>query len=580
MSVQKKYLVTAALPYANGPVHIGHLAGCYLPADLYVRYLKACGKEVLFICGSDEHGVPITIKAKKEGISPQQVVDKYHELMKKSFADFGIDFSYYGRTSSKIHHETAQKFFKKLYEKGAFKEEVTQQYYDEEAKQFLADRYITGTCPRCQNTEAYGDQCEKCGATLSSTDLINPKSTLSGAVPILKETKHWFLELDKLQPKIQKYIENQKKNWKTNVYGQCSSWLNEGLKPRAMTRDLDWGVKLPNEIKNAEGKVLYVWFDAPIGYISASKELLQNNPQFEDWWQNENTELVHFIGKDNIVFHCIIFPAMLMEHGNYILPTNVPANEFLNLEGEKISTSRNWAVWLDEYLKDLPERQDELRFVLTSIAPETKDSDFSWKDYQTRVNSELVSIFGNFINRVMVLAHKFYSGIVPELPTISNKEILSKTTLANQEISKSIEQIKANLENYKFRDALAQFVNIARTGNKYLAETEPWKLIKTDEPSTQYVMHRALQMCAVLQAYSKIFIPHTAVKLAEQLNFDFNLKTISNVFEIEFKKGHILGKSEVLFKPVEDEEMEKQIEKLQHSKTEDGQLEKNQKKMF
>ncbi len=571
MSVQKKYLVTAALPYANGPVHIGHLAGCYLPADLYVRYLKACGKEVLFICGSDEHGVPITIKAKKEGISPQQVVDKYHELMKKSFADFGIDFSYYGRTSSKIHHETAQKFFKKLYEKGAFKEEVTQQYYDEEAKQFLADRYITGTCPRCQNTEAYGDQCEKCGATLSSTDLINPKSTLSGAVPILKETKNWFLELDKLQPKIQKYIENQKKNWKTNVYGQCSSWLNEGLKPRAMTRDLDWGVKLPNEIKNAEGKVLYVWFDAPIGYISASKELLQNNAQFEDWWQNENTELVHFIGKDNIVFHCIIFPAMLMEHGNYILPTNVPANEFLNLEGEKISTSRNWAVWLDEYLKDLPERQDELRFVLTSIAPETKDSDFSWKDYQTRVNSELVSIFGNFINRVMVLSHKFYSGIVPELPVVSNEEILSKTTLANQEISKCIEQIKANLDNYKFRDALAQFVNIARTGNKYLAETEPWKLIKTDEQSTQYVMHRALQMCAALQAYSKIFIPHTAVKLAEQLNFDFNLKTISDVFEIEFKNGHILGKSEVLFKPVEDEEMEKQIEKLQQSKTENGQ---------
>ena len=571
MSVQKKHLVTAALPYANGPVHIGHLAGCYLPADLYVRYLKACGKEVLFICGSDEHGVPITIKAKKEGISPQQVVDKYHELMKKSFADFGIDFSYYGRTSSKIHHETAQKFFKKLYEKGAFKEEVTQQYYDEEAKQFLADRYITGTCPRCQNTEAYGDQCEKCGATLSSTDLINPKSTLSGAVPILKETKNWFLELDKLQPKIQKYIENQKKNWKTNVYGQCSSWLNEGLKPRAMTRDLDWGVKLPNEIKNAEGKVLYVWFDAPIGYISASKELLQNNAQFEDWWQNENTELVHFIGKDNIVFHCIIFPAMLMEHGNYILPTNVPANEFLNLEGEKISTSRNWAVWLDEYLKDLPERQDELRFVLTSIAPETKDSDFSWKDYQTRVNSELVSIFGNFINRVMVLSHKFYSGIVPELPVVSNEEILSKTTLANQEISKCIEQIKANLDNYKFRDALAQFVNIARTGNKYLAETEPWKLIKTDEQSTQYVMHRALQMCAALQAYSKIFIPHTAVKLAEQLNFDFNLKTISDVFEIEFKNGHILGKSEVLFKPVEDEEMEKQIEKLQQSKTENGQ---------
>lgn len=571
MSVQKKYLITAALPYANGPIHIGHLAGCYLPADLYVRYLKACGKEVLFICGSDEHGVPITIKAKKEGISPQQVVDKYHELMKKSFADFGIDFSYYGRTSSKIHHETAQKFFKKLYEKGAFKEEVTQQYYDEETKQFLADRYITGTCPRCQNTEAYGDQCEKCGATLSSTDLINPKSTLSGAVPILKETKNWFLELDKLQPKIQKYIENQKKNWKINVYGQCSSWLNEGLKPRAMTRDLDWGVKLPNEIKNAEGKVLYVWFDAPIGYISASKELLQNNAQFEDWWQNENTELVHFIGKDNIVFHCIIFPAMLMEHGNYILPTNVPANEFLNLEGEKISTSRNWAVWLDEYLKDLPERQDELRFVLTSIAPETKDSDFSWKDYQTRVNSELVSIFGNFINRVMVLSHKFYSGIVPELRVVSNEEIVSKTTLANQEISKCIEQIKANLDNYKFRDALAQFLNIARTGNKYLAETEPWKLIKTDEQSTQYLMHRALQMCAALQAYSKIFIPHTAVKLAEQLNFDFNLKTISDVFEIEFKNGHILGKSEVLFKPVEDEEMEKQIEKLQQSKTENGQ---------
>ncbi|MCF8447077.1 MAG: methionine--tRNA ligase, partial [Bacteroidia bacterium] len=485
----KRYLVTAALPYANGPVHIGHLAGCYLPADIYVRFLKEKGKDVVFICGSDEHGVPITIKAKKEGITPQQVVDKYDGIMKNAFKEFGIDFSYYGRTSSKTHHDTAQEFFKTLYDKGVFKEEITQQYFDVDANQFLADRYITGTCPRCGNPNAYGDQCEKCGTALSPTDLINPKSALSGNVPVLKDTKNWFLPMGEIQQteQFQQYIKRFE-NWKSNIKGQCNSWLNEGLQNRAMTRDLDWGVPVP--IEGADGKVLYVWFDAPIGYISATKEFFEkgNSDSVEGpwikWWQDDETALVHFIGKDNIVFHAIIFPMMLMTHGEYILPSNVPANEFLNLEGDKISTSRNWAVWLHEYLIDFPERQDELRYVLTSIAPETKDSEFTWKDYQTRVNSELVSIFGNFVNRVLVLCDKYYGGIVPSVSgNYTDEKLVAASSLCSDQVQKNLQEMNENLEVIKLRDALSNFINVARAGNKFLADTEPWKLIKTDEES-------------------------------------------------------------------------------------------------
>ncbi len=581
MTHPKRYLITAALPYANGPVHIGHLAGCYLPADIYVRFLKATGKDVLFICGSDEHGVPITIKAKKEGITPQQVVDKYHEMMKNSFAEFGIDFSYYGRTSSKTHHETAQEFFKTLYEKGVFKEEITKQYYDENAKQFLADRYITGTCPRCGNTNAYGDQCEKCGTSLNATDLINPKSALSGEKPVLKETKNWFLPMDNIQKSDQfkNYIKRFD-SWKSNIKGQCNSWLTEGLQPRAMTRDLDWGVPVP--LKDAEGKVLYVWFDAPIGYISATKEYLnlasslqppansnslqtassQKPAAFSDWWQNDETALIHFIGKDNIVFHAIIFPMMLMTHGKYILPTNIPANEFLNLEGDKISTSRNWAVWLHEYLVDFPNRQDELRYVLTSIAPETKDSEFTWKDYQTRVNSELVSIFGNFVNRVMVLSEKFYDGIVPESNTELHSENL-KTAQQNafDEIAKSVKQMTDNLTAVKLREALADFINIARAGNKYLADTEPWKLVKTDAEQVNIIMFDALQICAKLAIAADVFLPHTSKKFKKMLNKTaLNWNDLSHAILVP--SAHQLNKAEILYKQVEDEEIQKQLDRL------------------
>ncbi len=567
MTQPKRYLVTAALPYANGPVHIGHLAGCYLPADIYVRYLKATGKNVLFICGSDEHGVPITIKAKKEGISPQQVVDKYNDLMKTAFAEFGIDFTYYGRTSSKTHHKTAQDFFTNLYQKGVFKEEITQQYFDEEANQFLADRYITGTCPRCGNTSAYGDQCEKCGTTLSPMDLINPKSALSGATPIIKETKNWFLPMGDMQQSeaFKSYIKRFE-GWKSNIKGQCNSWLNDGLQPRAMTRDLTWGVPVP--IDGAEGKVLYVWFDAPIGYISATKEYLENEKPgnekgtVEDWWQSEDTALIHFIGKDNIVFHAIIFPMMLMAHGKYILPHNVPANEFLNLEGDKISTSRNWAVWLHEYLIDFPNRQDELRYVLTSISPETKDSEFTWKDFQTRVNSELVSIFGNFVNRAMVLSHKFYEGVLPENNSTLRDE---KLKIAQQncfdDVAQCLHKMKQFLDEIKLREALAEWINVARAGNKYLAETEPWKLIKTDEESTKIIMFDALQICAKLAIAADVFLPFTANKLKAMLAInDLNWTKLFN--EKILPSKHQLGKAEILYKQVEDEEIEKQLAKL------------------
>jgi methionyl-tRNA synthetase len=567
---KKKYLVTAALPYANGPVHIGHLAGCYLPADVYVRYLKAIGKEVIFICGSDEHGVPITIKAKKEGITPQQVVDKYNGIMKNAFEQFGIDFSYYGRTSSAVHHETAQAFFKNLYDKGVFEEEVTKQYFDVEANQFLADRYITGTCPRCGNTGAYGDQCEKCGTALSPTDLINPKSALSGAVPVLKETKNWFLPMGKIQAseEFSSYIKRFD-GWKSNIKGQCNSWLTEGLQSRAMTRDLDWGVPVP--VEGAEGKVLYVWFDAPIGYISATKEYFQQNgntDSMENWWMNEETSLVHFIGKDNIVFHAIIFPMMLMTHGNFILPENVPANEFLNLEGDKISTSRNWAVWLHEYLVDFPKREDELRYVLTSIAPETKDSEFTWKDYQTRVNSELVSIFGNFVNRVLVLCEKYFEGKAPfGAANLPEGNLTEARNLCFNQVAQSINDMEACLEQIKLRDGQSLFMNIARAGNKYLADTEPWKLYKTNPDLVQTILFDALQICAKLAIAAQPFLPHTALKLSQLLGAN-NLDWQQLKKDIIIEGGTQLGKPEILYKPVDDEDIQKQLLRLSEIKKE------------
>jgi methionyl-tRNA synthetase len=554
----KRTLVTSALPYANGPVHIGHLAGCYLPSDIFVRFKRSKGEDILFICGSDEHGVPITIKAKKEGITPQDVVNKYHKMMGDSFKEFGISFDVYSRTSSPIHHQTASDFFKVLFDKGVFTEEVTEQYYDEEAKQFLADRYITGTCPKCGNPNAYGDQCEKCGTSLNATDLIEPKSTLSGSKPILKQTKNWFLPLDKLQPKIKAYIEHHK-DWKTNVYGQCKSWLDsgDGLQPRAMTRDLDWGVPVP--IKDAEGKVLYVWFDAPIGYISATKELRPND--WEKYWKDKETRLIHFIGKDNIVFHCIIFPAMLMEHGDFILADNVPANEFLNLEGDKISTSRNWAVWLHEYLIDFKDKQDVLRYTLCSNAPETKDNDFTWKDFQTKNNSELVAIFGNFINRTLVLTHKYYNGIVPSAETYTKEDllILEELTSAPDKIAQAIEQ-------FKFREALAEMMNLARLGNKYLADTEPWKLIKTDEQRVKTIMNIALQISCNLAIVCEPFLPFTSTKLFDMLNM-LPLKWQMAKQSGNMIAGHQINKEELLFAKIEDTEMQLQIQKLEDSKT-------------
>lgn len=549
----KRYTITAALPYANGPVHIGHLAGCYLPADIYVRYLRSQKREAFFVCGSDEHGVPITIKARKEGITPQQVVDKYHNMMKKSFAEFGISFDAYGRTSSKIHHQTASDFFKVMYEKGCFEERETEQYYDESAHQFLADRYITGTCPVCNNENAYGDQCEKCGSSLSPTDLINPKSVLSGAAPVKRLTKNWFLPLNKLQPKIEQYLA-QHSDWKANVYGQCKSWLQsgDGLQPRSMTRDLDWGIPVP--VEGAEGKVLYVWFDAPIGYISNTIEHFGNNGNWQKWWKDADTRLIHFIGKDNIVFHCIIFPAMLMEHGDFITADNVPANEFLNLEGDKLSTSRNWAVWLHEYLEDFPEKQDVLRYTLCANLPETKDNDFTWKDFQAKNNSELVAILGNLVNRVLVLTDKYFDGKVPSAGTCSNLQNF---------INQQKEKVTSALEDFRFREALHELMNVARHGNKLLTEKEPWKLIKTDEKATGIVLYDCLQIIANLAVLAEPFLPFTSKKLHEMLNLNGTNLSWKNIGEMDLlKPGHQLNKATLLFEKIEDAAIEIQVAKL------------------
>lgn len=551
----KRHLVTSALPYANGPVHIGHLAGVYVPSDIYVRYLRLKGEDVLSICGSDEHGVPITIKAKKEGITPQQVVDRYHEIIKSAFAGLGISFDIYSRTSSKMHHQTASDFFRKLYDAGEFIEQVTEQYYDPEAQQFLADRYITGTCPKCGSEGAYGDQCEKCGSTLSATELINPKSAISGAVPILKETKHWFLPLDKHEAFLRQWILEEHKEWKPNVYGQCKSWLDGGLLPRAVSRDLDWGIPVP--VEGAEGKVLYVWFDAPIGYISATKEL---TPDWEKYWKSEDTKMVHFIGKDNIVFHCIVFPAMLRAHGEYILPENVPANEFLNLENDKISTSRNWAVWLHEYLEEFPGKQDVLRYVLCANAPETKDNDFTWRDFQARNNSELVAIYGNFVNRALVLTDKYFENCVPARGSLTDYDT---ETLAQLPLIKA--EIERNIEGYKFREALKEVMNIARLGNKYLADTEPWKVIKTDSERTATILNISLQIAANLAVASEPFMPFTSAKLLKMLNkTGFNWELIGTTDMLE--TGHKLGKAELLFEKIEDAMIEAQLAKLQATK--------------
>ena len=558
MEKYKRTLVTTALPYANGPVHIGHLAGVYVPADIYVRYLRLKGREVLFIGGSDEHGVPITIKAKKEGVTPQDIVDRYHKIIKESFEEFGISFDIYSRTSSKIHYKTASDFFKTLYEKGEFIEKTSEQYYDEEAKQFLADRYITGTCPHCKNPNAYGDQCEACGTSLSPLDLIDPKSAISGSKPVLRETKHWYLPLDKHEGWLKEWILENHKEWKTNVYGQCKSWLDMGLQPRAVSRDLDWGVPVP--IEGAEGKVLYVWFDAPIGYISNTKELLPND--WEKWWKDESTRMIHFIGKDNIVFHCIVFPAMLKAEGSYILPDNVPANEFLNLEGDKISTSRNWAVWLHEYLKDFPGKQDVLRYVLTANAPETKDNDFTWLDFQTKNNSELVAIFGNFINRAIVLTGKYFDGKVPAKGELTEYDI--ETIKEFKEIKASVE---SNLEQFKFREALKEAMNLARIGNKYLADTEPWKLAKTDMERTATILHLALQIAANLSIAFEPFLPFSAKKLRNMLSInDFNWEMLGSIDIL--KENTELGKAELLFEKIEDSEIDKQIQRLKNIKIE------------
>ncbi len=560
MQKPKRYTITAALPYTNGPVHIGHLAGVYVPADIYSRYLRQKGEDVAFVCGSDEHGVPITIKAKKEGITPQQVVDKYNAIIKESFADFGIAFDNYSRTSAKIHHDTASDFFKKLYNQGDFIEETSSQYFDEAEKQFLADRYITGTCPKCGNENAYGDQCEKCGSTLSPTELIDPKSALSGNVPVLKETKHWFLPLDKYEGFLREWIlEGHKDDWKPNVYGQVKSWVDDGLRPRAVTRDLDWGIPVP--VEGGEGKVLYVWFDAPIGYISSTKEWAEREGKdWEPYWKDKDTKMLHFIGKDNIVFHCIIFPAMLKAHGDYILPENVPANEFLNLEGDKISTSKNWAVWLHEYLNDFPDKQDVLRYTLTANAPESKDNDFTWKDFQARNNNELVAIFGNFINRVVVLTNKYYNGVVPaqgELTDVDN-DVLNHLKNFPDKISRSIER-------YRFREALSEMMNLARLGNKYLADEEPWKLIKTDEKRVETIMNIAIQISAALSIVSEPFLPFTSKKLASILNISpMKWEDIEEGELIE--AGHQIGKAELLFEKIEDSDIQVQLGKLEATK--------------
>ena len=563
----KRYTITAALPYTNGPVHIGHLAGVYIPADIYARFQRMQGKDVAFVCGSDEHGVPITLKAKKEGITPQQVVDKYNGIIKQSFEDFGISFDNYSRTTSKIHHDTASEFFKKLHSEGKFIEQVTQQLYDADANQFLADRFVVGTCPKCGNKESYGDQCESCGTSHNATDLIHPKSAITGAVPSLKETKHWFLPLDKYEPFLKDWIlEEHKKDWKTNVYGQCKSWIDDGLRPRAVTRDLDWGIPVP--APDAEGKVLYVWFDAPIGYISATKQwAARENKDWEPYWKDKDTKLLHFIGKDNIVFHCIIFPSMLKAEGSYILPNNVPANEFLNLEGNKISTSKNWAVWLHEYLEDFPDQQDVLRYVLTSNAPETKDNDFTWADFQARNNNELVAIFGNFINRVTVLTHKYYDGVTPSEGTLSQIDIKTLETVRAYPAV-----IESSIERYRFREAQQELMNVARLGNKYLADQEPWKTIKTDEQRTKTVMFVALQIASALAILSEPFLPHTSKKLKEMLHI--NSRETQNGLQwsdVAAKQtlidtGHTINTNELLFSKIEESQIQAQMDKLTASK--------------
>jgi methionyl-tRNA synthetase len=562
MSNSKRYTITAALPYTNGPVHIGHLAGVYVPADIYARYLRLTGNDVIYICGSDEHGVPITIKAKKEGVTPQDIVDKYHTIIKKSFEDFGISFDNYSRTSAKIHHQTASEFFKKLYDEGKFIEEATEQLFDEEAKQFLADRFVIGTCPKCGNEESYGDQCEKCGTSHNATDLINPKSAITGNTPTTKLTKHWYLPLNNYETWLRDWIiEGHKNDWKTNVLGQVKSWLDDGLKPRAVTRDLDWGIPVP--VENADGKVLYVWFDAPIGYISSTKEwAIREGKNWEPYWKDKNTKLIHFIGKDNIVFHCIIFPAMLKAEGSYILPENVPANEFLNLEGNKISTSKNWAVWLHEYLIDFPNQQDVLRYALTANAPETKDNDFTWKDFQARNNNELVAIFGNFINRVVVLTNKYYEGIIPEPNEFSDIDL---ETL--EQLQKFPSIIASSIERYRFREASQEMLNLARLGNKYLADEEPWKVVKENPERVKTIMYVALQIAAGLAIVSEPFLPFSSKKLHKILNIPLTLQWsfVENSTEL-LPYHHKIGEAELLFSKIEDAEIQVQLSKLEATK--------------
>ena len=551
----KRYLVTSALPYANGPVHIGHLAGVYIPSDIYTRYQRLRGRDVIHVCGSDEHGVPITIKAKKEGITPQQVVDRYHEIIKNAFAGLGIEFDIYSRTSSDMHTVTASDFFRKLYDEGKFVEQTSEQYYDEEAKMFLADRYITGTCPKCGNERAYGDQCESCGSTLSPDELIDPHSTLSGSVPVKKATTHWYLPLNDYEQMLRDWILEGHKEWKTNVYGQCKSWLDGGLQPRAVSRDLDWGIPVP--VEGADGKVLYVWFDAPIGYISATKEL---TPDWEKYWKSEDTKLVHFIGKDNIVFHCIVFPSMLKAHGDYILPENVPSNEFLNLEGDKISTSRNWAVWAHEYLEDMPGKEDVLRYVLCANAPETKDNDFTWKDYQARNNNELVAVLGNFVNRALVLTQKYYGGVVPACGELTDYD---KQTI--EELSTIKSSLEHNIENYRFREALKDAMNFSRIGNKYLADSEPWKVVKTDTERVKTILYIALQITANIATAIEPFMPFSAAKILNMLSVEkFGWDSLGSMELIA--AGHTIGTPTLLFEKIEDEVIQRQIDKLEATK--------------
>ena len=555
MSEFKRTLITSALPYANGPIHIGHLAGVYIPSDIYTRYLRLKGKDVISVCGSDEHGVPITLKARQEEVSPQDIVDKFHKLNKDAFERFGISFDIYSRTTSPVHHKTASDFFRKFYDDGKLIEKTSEQYYDEEANQFLADRYITGTCPHCGNENAYGDQCEKCGTSLNASDLIHPKSTISGSKPVLKETRHWYLPLDQYEPFLKKWILEDHKDWKTNVYGQCKSWLDTGLQPRAVSRDLNWGVPVP--VDGANGKVLYVWFDAPIGYISATKELTEN---WETYWKDKETKMVHFIGKDNIVFHCIIFPAMLKAEGSYILPENVPANEFLNLEGDKISTSRNWAVWLHEYLDDFEGKEDVLRYVLCANAPETKDNDFTWKDFQNRNNNELVAVLGNFVNRAIVLTNNYFDGFVPERKSLNDYD---RKTIA--EIPKIKNKVEYSLENYRFREALKEAMTLARLGNKYLADTEPWKLYKTDIERVKTILNISLQITANLTIILEPFLPFTTKKLSEFIHFkSSDWEMIGNNDLLE--PGHQIGKATHLFQKITDKEIEKQVQKLLDTK--------------